>query len=165
MRLLLLALVLSPLLALAAPERGEPFPVIRAEDVAGHSQSTAKYRGKKTLVVAISDRNASEDMRAWYAAADHKMPSTVQRLSIISLKLPFFFGKDKAQARAREQIPEAYWSDNLLDTRGEMAQRLGISGGTTVWVFALDEKGRVLERFHGPVNAPGADAIWKALSE
>ncbi len=163
MRLLLFAWVIAPVLAVAAPQVGQRFPDIRAEDVTGQPQTTGKFRGQRTLVVAITDRNATNQMREWFEAADQNMPSTVKRLSIVSLELPFFVGVETARSKAREKIPKQYWPDNLLDVRGELAEQLGISGGKTAWVFALDEKGRIVERFHGPVTDPGAEAIWKAL--
>ncbi len=163
MRPLLIGLVIAPVLALAAPKVGQRFPELRAEDVNGQPQTTAKFRGEKTLVVAVTDRNATEQMREWYETADQHLPSSVRRLSIISLELPFFVGVGLARDKAREQIPKQLWPDNLLDARGEMGERLGISGGKTTWVFALDEKGTVLARFHGPVTAPGAEAIWKVF--
>ncbi|MGA9521989.1 MAG: redoxin family protein [Myxococcaceae bacterium] len=165
MRPILIALVVAPVLALAAPDVGQRFPELRAEDVNGQPQTTAKFRGAKTLVVAVTDRNATEQMRQWYETADLHLPSSVRRLSVISLELPFFIGVEMARAKAREQIPKQLWPDNLLDARGELGERLGISGGKTPWVFALDEKGNVLARFHGPVTAPGAEAIWNALKK
>ena len=108
-RLLLPVILLMVGRALATPKPGDLFPVLTAKDLTGETHRTDEFVGKRTLVVAISDRNAADAMRAWYAAADSNIPATVARRSIISLHLPFFVTTDYARSRAREQVPPAYW--------------------------------------------------------
>src|SRR5262249_29612028 len=119
-------------------------------------------RGKPTLVVAIADRDAGDGEQGWWDAADRTVPG-VQKLSIISLSLPFFVGDSYARNKAKERIPKQYWSVNLMDTDGKMAKELGLPDDKLPTVFALDPEGRVAAAFHGKVSDPGADAIWRAL--
>jgi hypothetical protein len=164
MRTLWLGLLLIPTMAVAAPKTGEKFPEINGQDITGQPQSTRRYRGEKTLILAMSDRKASEGLRAWWLAAAKRIPPSVQRLTIISLDLPFFVGADAVRSKVREKIPHQTWPDNLLDVRGEMARILGISGAEP-WIFAVDGDGKILDQFNGPVTGPGAERIWKALEK
>jgi hypothetical protein len=149
--------------ARASPRPGDPFPKVTAQDLTGQQRSTDELKGQRALVVAITDREAGNAVRAWYTAADAKAPSTM-RESLVSLRLPFFISTPLAQSKAREQVPRQHWQATLLD-RGDMAKHLGLEGGQHApYVFVLDENGRVVAAVHGTVDSPGADAIWNALA-
>jgi len=144
------------------PHPGELFPTVNAKDLTGQSHRTDEYAGAQTLVVSISDRAAGEAMRAWFAAADTRIPHATARRSIISLHLPFFVTTNFAREQAQEQVPEMYWHDTLLD-RGEMAEQLGQPESQVPYVYALDEHRRVLASAHASVDAPESQRIWAAL--
>jgi hypothetical protein len=148
--------------AAAIPRAGELFPAVGAKDLTGQDHRTEEYAGARTLVVSISDRDAGDAMRAWFHAADARIAKSVARRSIISLHLPFVVTTNFARSQAREQVPEAYWHDTLLD-RGDMAAELGEAVSPVPYVYALDEHRRVLAVAHALMDAPEAQTIWAAL--
>jgi len=162
-RVLLPVILLVAKQALATPRPGELFPELTAKDLTGETHRTDEFAGKRTLVVAISDRNAADAMRAWYAAADANIPAAVARRSLISLHLPFFVTTEYARSRAREQVPQAYWHDTLFD-RGDMAEGLTQPESNAPYVYALDEQRRVLAAVHGTVESSESQLIWRALN-
>ena len=147
--------------ALARP--GEFFPVVTAKDLNGQTHRTDELVGRRTLLVAITDKDAADAMRAWYATAGSRMSPSVAPESIISLHLPFFISTSIVRNQAREQVPPQFWHATLLD-RGDMAQHLGLEESKTPYVFALDEDGRIKAVVHAPVQSPQAEVIWTALS-
>ena len=149
--------------AIGAQPPIQPFPTLIAADVTGQTHRTDEHIGRRVLVVAITERGAADAMRAWYAAAASRIPPGVAELSILSLHIPFFVSTAYARSRAREEVPEQYWHDTLLD-RGDMAAALGLRASATPYVYAIDEHGRVLARVHLETTAPGAQVIWKTLS-
>jgi hypothetical protein len=148
--------------ALGVPQPGERFPRLTAEDLTGQPRSTDELVGKRAFVVVITDRDAINAARSWYMAADVRMPASVARESLVSLRLPFFISTSLAQTKAREQVPRQHWSGTLLD-RGDMARHLGTQAAPAPYVFVLDETGRVVASFHGTVESPQADDIWNAF--
>ena len=150
--------------ALAAmPRPGERFPQLTADDLTGQSHSTDEFVGRPRLLVAIADRKAADAMRAWYIAADERVPANVARESIISIRLPFFIPTGKVRSEAREQVPQQYWQATLLD-RGNMAKQLGLEVAQTPYVFVLDERGGIVAAVHATVDSPQAQEIWDAFS-
>jgi hypothetical protein len=149
--------------ALALPRLGEGLPPVSAPDLTGQIHSTRELVGHRTLVVAITDKNAGPAVRAWYAAADRRVPATVARQSLVSIHLPFFISTAYAEGKAREQTPPQYWHATLLD-RGDLAARLGLDSGEVPDVFVLDENGRVVAAVHAPVDSPRASEIWNAFT-
>jgi hypothetical protein len=148
----------------ASPRPGEPFPKVTAQDLTGQPRSTDELKGQRVFVIAITDREAGNAVRAWFAAADSHVPPGVARESLVSLRLPFFISTSFAQSKAREQVPRQHWQATLLD-RGDMAKRLGLEGGQHLpYVFVLDENGRVVAAVHGTVDSPNAAEIWSALA-
>jgi hypothetical protein len=150
--------------ALALPQPGDGFPRLSAQDLTGLDHSTDELIGHRTLVVAITDRHAVEAMRAWYKAADMRVPPNVMRESIISIHLPFFVSTSYAQSKAREQTPRQYWHATLLD-RGDLANHLGLDDGQVPYVFVLDGTGRVVAAVHATVDSPQANEVWNGFAE
>ncbi|MBI2395592.1 MAG: hypothetical protein HYV09_38860 [Deltaproteobacteria bacterium] len=148
--------------AAAAPKPPEPFPLFIARDVTGQRQSTATWRGAPTLVVAITDRRASDAMRAWFQDAEKRAPA-VRLKGLISIRVPFFISDSYARARARESIPMKHWHDNLLDVHLGIAKVLSVSESDVPWAFALDAQGRVVAVAHATVDAPEARAVLRFL--
>lgn len=147
----------------AAPKTGERFPIFAAVDVAGQPQSTASFRGAPTLVVVITERGAGDAMRAWFEGALKRAP-TVRQKGIISIGLPIFVSESYARSKAREQIPQKYWHDNLFDGHRSMAKRLGVSESDIPWVFVLDAEGHIVAGVHALAETPAANAAWIALA-
>jgi hypothetical protein len=150
--------------AYAAPRTGDHFPTVSAEDLTGQAHSTDELRGRRALVVAITDKDAAGAAHSWFIAADAQVPANVARESLVSLHLPFFVSTSTAQSKAREQVPRQHWQATLLD-RGEMARQLGLEGGQVPYVFVLDENGRVIAAVHAAVDSPQAETIWNAFGE
>ncbi len=164
-KVLLMAGVLAlPAWAADRPEPGAPLPSFTAKDLLGQEHSSEEYQGQRTLLVAITDKNAGDGMRSWFEAADAHAPESVQRESIISLHVPFFVGMGTVRHRAQSQVPRQFWDDTLLDRNGAMADTLGLASSKQPYVFALDEHGQVLASAHGPPDSPEAQRIWSSLS-
>lgn len=162
--LLALVLLAAPA-AWSAPLSGERLPDWKASDVTGQPQRLHALLGPdRTLLIAITDRDQAAAMRAWFDTASLRAPRSTARISVISLGLPFFVSEGTAQSKARAEVPPAYWHASLLDTHHQMAKRLGLSGPGP-YAFALSADGRVLAAAQGPAHSPGAEAVWRALSE
>jgi hypothetical protein len=153
-----------PAWAADRPAPGAPLPSFTAKDLLGREHSSEEYRGQRTLLVAITDKNAGDGMRRWFEAADTHAPDSVQRESVISLRLPFFVGLGTVRDRVRSQVPRPFWDDTLLDRDGALAATLGLASSRQPYVFVLDEHGRVLASAHGPPDSPEAQRIWSSLS-
>lgn len=162
--LLMTGALALPAWAADRPEPGAPLPSFTAKDLLGQEHSSEEYQGKRTLLVAITDKNAGDGMRHWFEAADAHAPESVQRESVISLHLPFFVGMGTVRHRVQAQVPQPYWDDTLVDRNGAMADTLGLDSSRQPYVFALDEHGRVLASAHGPPDSPEAQRIWSSLS-
>jgi hypothetical protein len=147
------------------PRAGQPLPGFTGKDLLGREHSSEEYEGKPTLLVAITDKNAGEEMRRWFEAADQHAPGSVQRESIISLNLPFFVGTGTVRRRVQEQVPRPFWDDTLLDRNGTLADTLGLGSSEEPFVFALDARGRVLAAVNGKADSPQASRIWSSLNK
>jgi hypothetical protein len=115
------------------------------------------------LVVVMTDRPASEGMRSWFDAANTRAPPSVHRVSLISLNLPFFVSDSTARRKARDNVPEQYWSDSFLDKDARMAKTLDLPKSREPFVFVVDAQGRIVETAHGLPTDPGAERIWRSL--
>ncbi len=157
------ALVLLAFAAVAAPAVGERLPDLKAKDVTGEERRLhALLGGRPTLLVAITDRDAADAMQAWFDAADTEAPQA-NRVSIVSLDLPFFVSDDYARSKAREKVPKAWRSRSLFDSDGKMSEKLKLGGGEKPWAFAVGPDGEVLARVHGGVKSEQASEIWSKL--
>jgi hypothetical protein len=148
----------------AAPEPGATLPSLTAADVTGQPQRLEDLIRGKTLLVAITDRGAGEGMRAWFAAADARAPA-VNRVSIISVGVPFFVSDGYARSKAREQVPRPWWHASLFDKDRVMAEKLELDEDDHPYAFAVTGDGQVLAVVHGTPSAPEAGRIWSALSD
>lgn len=164
-----LACLLALLLAGAAtagelPSAGEALPPVDGHNLLGQAQTRADLvAGAPTLLVVLTDQDGADAMKAWFDAADTRAPANLTRKSIVSLHLPFFVSEGMARDRAKGRTPRQYWGDTLLDVRGRMARQLGLARSTTPYAFVVGPDGKVLASVHAPVDAPGTDALWKAL--
>lgn len=164
-KVLLTASVLAlPAGAADMPGVGQPLPGFTGKDLLGQEHSSQEYEGQHTLLVAITDRRAGEEMRRWFEAADQHAPAHVQRESIISLRVPFFVGLGTVRRRAQAQVPRPFWDDTLIDRDGALAGTLGLGASGEPYVFAVDARGRVLAVAHGKADSPQASRIWSALN-
>lgn len=164
-RAFLVGLTAASLLASAGHADGQPgqsFPMFTAMDLVAKPHRTSEFVGRVTMVVAITDRDAGEAMRAWYTAADAHVPGTVARKSIISLHIPFFITTAYARDQARSQVPEQFWDDTLLD-RGDMAETLHLAESKLPYVYVLDATGKVVAEAHASARSPEAQHIWAAF--
>lgn len=152
--------------ALSAPAPGQPFPDVTGLVVTGEERTLASLlQGERTLLVAITDRDAADGMRAWFDAADARAPG-INRVSIISIELPGWISDGYALDQAKGRVPERWWEQTLFDTDQALAERLGliVEDPEEPWAFVLDARGRVVARVRGGVDAPRADRVLKALS-
>lgn len=163
--LILACLLLVPAAALAFPGAGETLPAIHAPDVTEAPrdlQSLLAQTKELTLVVAITDRDAGDEMRAWYEKAD-EVAKESNRISIISINIPFYVSDEYARSKARAQVPPRWESQTLMDTDQKMAKKLGMKQSKTPYVFVVNQQGTVLASVHARVGAPEATQIWQAL--
>jgi hypothetical protein len=144
---------------------GQPLPGFTGTDLLGQEHTSQEYEGKPTLLVAITDKNAGDEMRRWFDAADQHAPASVQRESIISLHLPFFVGMGTVRRRVQDQVPRPFWDDTLVDRNGALAETLGLGSSKEPYVIALDANGRVLAAVHGKADSPQASRIWSSLNK
>jgi hypothetical protein len=157
------ALLLAPG-AFALPPKGEPLPAFSAKDLTDKRRDSGELKGKPSLVVIITDKDAGKGMRGWFDAADQRVPDSVHRQSIITLKLPFIVSEGTARNKAKGQVPKSFWGDTWLDKNGDMAKALGLASSDVPYVLALDAQGRVVASVHATVDSPEARTIWSALS-
>ncbi|MDY7228837.1 hypothetical protein [Hyalangium rubrum] len=148
----------------ALPGPGESVPSFTAKDLLDTPHVSSEWRGQRTLLVVMTEQHAGDEMRRWFDGAAARLPEEVHRASIISLSLPFYVSTGMARGRAKEQVPRRFWADTWLDKNGKLADTFGLATSRQPYVLALDEQGRVLASLHGTVDAPGAEAIWSALS-
>jgi hypothetical protein len=146
------------------PGVGQPLPGFTGKDLLGQEHSSQEYTGRPTLLVAITDKDAGEEMRRWFEAADQHAPDSVQRESIISLHLPFFVGTGAVRRRVQAQVPRPFWDDTLLDRDGTLAGTLGLGSSREPYVIALDGQGQVLAVVNGKADSPQASRIWSSLN-
>ncbi|WP_224243428.1 hypothetical protein [Hyalangium gracile] len=150
--------------AVALPGPGETVPSFAAKDLLGQRHESQQWQGRHTLLVVITDQHAGDEMRRWFDAAATRLPEEVHRASIISLGLPFYVSTGMLRGRAKEQVPQQFWTDTWADKDGKMARVLGLATSRQPYVLALDERGRVMASVHGNVDSPDAPLIWDALS-
>lgn len=163
--LILACLLLVPTAALAIPSAGETLPSIKAPDVTEAPrdlQALLAQSKELTLVVAITDRDAGDEMRAWYEKAD-EMAKESNRISIISINVPFYVSDEYARSKARAQVPPRWESQTLMDTDEKMAKMLGMKESKTPYVFVVNPQGKVLASVHAKAGSPEAAQIWQAL--
>jgi hypothetical protein len=134
-----------------------------AKDLLDKPHESQEWRGRRTLLVVMTERNVGDEMRRWFDAAATRLPEDVHRASIISLGLPFYVSTGMVRSRAKEEVPREFWSDTWLDKDRKMAQVLGLATSRQPYVLALDEQGTVLASVHGTVDSPEARSIWEAL--
>ncbi|MBZ4329846.1 hypothetical protein [Corallococcus sp. AS-1-12] len=151
--------------AFALPSPGQSLPAFSAHDLTNGKHASDELKGRPTLMVVITDKDAGSQMRGWFDAADQHVPDTVHRQSLIALKLPFFVSEGAARGKAKGQVPREFWEDTWLDKNGGMAKALGLSSSETPYVLALDAQGRVLASVHATVDSPDARTIWSALRQ
>lgn len=149
--------------AFALPSQGQSLPEFSAHDLTNGKHASDELKGRPTLLVVITDKDAGDPMRGWFDAADQHVPDSVHRQSLIALKLPFFVSEGAARGKAKNQVPREFWKDTWLDKNGGMAKALGLSSSDTPYVLALDAEGRVVASVHATVDSPEARAIWSAL--
>ncbi len=147
-----------------APNAGAALPSLRAADVTGAPHRLQDLIHGPTLLVAITDRDGGDAMRAWFDAANTRAPGA-NRVSIISIGKPFFVSDDYARSKARREVPRRAWRTSLMDTDHSMANALGLEQGSVPYAFAIDGDGTVLAVVHGPVADPRAQQVWSALGQ
>ncbi|MBN1206592.1 MAG: hypothetical protein JXB05_17035 [Myxococcaceae bacterium] len=160
----LLGALVLPSRAGALPGPGEQVPSFVAKDLLDQPHASQEWRGRRTLLVVMTEQHAGDEMRRWFDTAATRVPEDVHRASIISLGLPFYVSTGMVRGRARQQVPRQFWSDTWLDKNGKMAKLLGLATSREPYVLVLDERGTVVASVHGTVDAPDAGAIWDALS-
>jgi hypothetical protein len=148
----------------AMPGPGEALPDFSTRDLLDQPHQSRELVGRPTLLVVITDKDGGDEMRRWFDTASTRVPESVHRASILSLKLPFFVSAGTVRGKAREKVPRAFWRDTWLDKNGAMARALGLASSRTPYAFALDARGRVVAAVHGTVDSPEAQAVWDALS-
>jgi hypothetical protein len=148
----------------AVPRTGEPLPEFSTRDLLNRPRQSRELVGRPTLLVVITDKDGGDAMEQWFEAAKTRVPESVHRASILSLKLPFFVSAGTVRGKAREKVPRDFWPDTWLDKNGDMAKALGLATSRTPYAFVLDARGHVVASVHGNADAPEARAVWQALT-
>ena len=163
-RLALVAVLLAATTAGAVPRPGEPLPEFSTKDLLDQPRQSRELVGRPTLLVVITDKDGGDEMERWFEAAKSRVPKSVHRASILTLKLPFFVSAGTVRGKARQKVPRVFWRDTWLDKNGDMGKALGLATSRTPYAFALDARGRVVAVVHGTADAPEARAVWDALT-
>lgn len=146
----------------AAPAVGARLPSVAGNDLdARQRELAALWADGPTLVVAITERAGEKGMQAWFDRSDTLAPRMIRRAAIVSIDMPFFISDGMARSEARGKTPKEFHGRMLLDTSATMAGKLGLKKSDLPYVWVVDREGKILAAFHGPVDAPGADEIWK----
>src|SRR5262249_48847630 len=114
------------------------------------------------LLVAITESGGQDAMQRWFDAAGKRAPRGVRIIAVASLQLPFIITDGWARSEARRRTPTPAWADTFVDGRGQLARALSLPPSPLPYVLAVDARGYVLHFFHGEVDAPGAQAVWRA---
>jgi hypothetical protein len=142
---------------------GGELPAFVVDDINGRAHGSHELRGRPTLLLALTDGAADATMRAWGDAATARLPSTVRRVQIVSLDVPFVVPTEVLRAIARDRSPERVWRYTWLDRDGALRGPLGLTESPAPWAYALDAGGRIVARAHGAPDSPEAMAVWEAL--
>jgi len=159
---LFFALLLGALPAHADPRIGERLPPLEIGDLLGHPHTTAELAGRPTLVLAMTQVDAEEAMRAWGRAADARLPTGTRRVALVILELAFFIPQDIARAKARPRTPINLWVDTWFDAHRDPGDAALLKSDLP-YVFALDQEGRIVAEAHALVTDASAEAIWAAF--
>jgi hypothetical protein len=162
--LLLVGALLAATVAGAVPRPGEPLPEFSTRDLLDRPRQSRELVGRPTLLVVITDKDGGDEMQKWFDAARTRVPESVRRASILTLKLPFFVSTGTVRGKAREKVPRDFWGDTWLDKNGAMGKALGLASSRTPYAFVLDARGRVVAAVHGTADAREAQAVWDALT-
>lgn len=160
--LLLIVLALASV-AHATPRVGARLPAFEIRDLDDRVHSTRELTGQQTFVLAITDSDAADAMRAWGRVADARLPSGVRRVNLVLLDLAFFVPTATARSQARSRTPASMWSTTWMDVHNDLADAAQLPESETPYAFALDGRGEVVAMAHAPVTAPDAEAIWEHL--
>jgi hypothetical protein len=162
-----LALIgLVPRFAGAEPAVGAPLPSFSVRDLTEGWHNNRELVGVRTLVVAISGRDAAENMRHWFNNANARFrPGTIRLIAVVALSLPFYAPDGLVRGQARGRTPEPRWRETWLDRDGNLQRALGLPNDNGVpWAWVVDESGRVVAALHAAPDHPAAQQIWTALA-
>jgi hypothetical protein len=140
------------------PEPEETIARFRASDLLGQRHVVPDPTGlDRTLLIAVTDRHAPEEIRGWLESAERYLPPGAKAEVLVSVD-----GAD-AVNRVKDLVPERYWGETLVDPGGRIARELGLTQTRWPQAYALDEVGRVLVGFAGRADEPAAERVWNAL--
>lgn len=155
-------LLAAPALALPAP--GEQVPNLETTDLNGATKPIDQRLGEqRTLVVAITDRDAAKQLEAWMEASRQRGLGQARGLGIVSLDMPFYVSDGMVRSRAKEQVPSRFWDDVVAESNGALAEKLGLPEGETPTVMVLGPGGKLITSVQAGVDSPEAKKIWDAL--
>lgn len=162
--LVLAGVLLAATTAVAVPRPGDMLPAFSTRDLLDRPRQSLELVGRPTLLVVITDKDGGEAMQQWFDLAKTRVPESVHRASILTLKMPFFVSAGTVRGKAREKVPRVFWADTWVDKNGAMGKALGLATSRTPYAFVLDARGRVVAAVHGTAEAGEAQAVWDALS-
>jgi hypothetical protein len=148
---------------LATPQVGSRLPDFEAVDLAGRRHRSVELVGRPTLVLAATDIDADLPMRAWGAATDRRLPAGAGRVVLLAFDLAFFIPSATARSLARDRSPQSLWGNSWFDSTGRLRVAAGLPESEVPFAFVLDAEGRIVASAHSAVDAPEAEAIWRAL--
>lgn len=151
--------------AFSIPAPGRAVPRFEVDDLSGAHRTDRDLHGRWTIAVAISDKDAGDRMRAWWRLLESRVPSPVQRVSLVSLDIFGMVPTSTILDRAREETPRARWGTVWLARDGSLAEQLGLPESETPWVFVIAPDGRVHASVHGLADDNLAEQLVRALPQ
>lgn len=160
----LLGLLLATPAALGFPQVGAAFPTFTVRDLSGQSHHSRELVGRPTLILLASDTDADRAMRAWGDAAERRLPSGAQRVTVLAFDLAVFIPAAAARSMARDRVPQRLWATSWFDSGGDLRPAIGVPESEVPFAFVLDARGRVVWGVQCAVTDPAAERIWRALA-
>lgn len=144
---------------------GSVFPTFSAIDLADVTHNSREVRGRPTFVLAITDSDAGEAMRAWGEQAKRRLPPQAARLHLVALDLAFIVPTSTFLGRARSGTMRSLWSRTWADRSDKLRRDVGLPESETPFAFALDAEGVIVAAAHCNADEPAAEAVWRALED
>jgi hypothetical protein len=149
--ILVVALMVS-LVASAEPRAGQTMPPFAVADLEGRQRTQRDLTGSYTVVCAMADSDADEEIAAWWHPIAANVPPGTRIVTLIALDLFGLIPTSTVISEARSRTPRAQWAWVWLSRDGSLAESLALEDSETPWVFVVDPAGRVVLNVHADYN-------------
>jgi len=148
---LVVALMIS-LVASAEPRAGQTMPPFAVGDLEGRQRTQRDLTGSYTVVCAMADSDADEEIAAWWHPIAASVPPGTRIVTLIALDLFGLIPTSTVLSEARSRTPRPQWAWVWLSRDGSLAESLALEDSETPWVFVIDPAGRVVLNVHANYN-------------